>query len=294
MSETIGIIGLGRAGSAAAQAFINRGFKVIGFDVDANAMNKFSAQGGVAAISPADVARNTKAVIVLVLNDEQASEVMLGKDGVLAGTLEGSIVICMSTIPRTTLRSLVDASEKVKVEYVDCPFTGGPARIATGTVTLIVAGSSESVRKVSHILEVMGTVVHAGNEPGQAQSVKLCNQLLAGITHAATMEVITLARRLGLDPALVVSVAGSGIAGSDYFRLLSESVLYNKTSPGGLGQMCKDMKIVRATLQETGFTARVALAASEYFQEAQLRGMENREGGDLINVVDKENKSALK
>ena len=105
-------------------------------------------------------------------------------------------------------------------------------------------------------------------------------------THAATMEVIALARRLGLDPALVASVAGSGIAGSDYFRLLADSVLTKTPSPGGLGQMCKYMKIVKATLQESGFSARVALAASDYFQEAQDRGMEGREGADLISVVD--------
>ena len=286
MSETVGIIGLGRAGSAAARAFIKEGFNVVGFDIDVNAINAFVDEGGVAAVSPADVARNAKAVLVLVLSDEQVSEVLTGKNGVLEGSQDGSVVICMSTIQRTTLRRMAEASGKVNAGFLDCPFTGGPARISNKSLTLIVAGVEELVRKVSHILVAIGKIVYVGSEPGQAQAVKHCNQLLAGVTHAATMEVIALARRLGLDPALVASVAGSGIAGSDYFRLLADSVLNKTPSPGGLGQMCKDMKIVSATLQESGFSARVALAASDYFQEAQDRGMEGREGADLISVVD--------
>ena len=38
------------------------------------------------------------------------------------------------------------------------------------------------------------------------------------------MEVITLARKSGLDPKLVCEVAGSGVAGSDYFRIIAQSV----------------------------------------------------------------------
>jgi 3-hydroxyisobutyrate dehydrogenase-like beta-hydroxyacid dehydrogenase len=136
------------------------------------------------------------------------------------------------------------------------------------------------------IFAVLGRVVHGGDEPGCGQAIKHCNQLLVAATHAATMEVITLARRLGLDPVLVSEVVGSGIAGSDYFRLLSESVLNHTPSPGGLGQMCKDASIVVNTARELKMPALVATAASQYFLAAEALGMHDREGADLIEVVE--------
>jgi 3-hydroxyisobutyrate dehydrogenase-like beta-hydroxyacid dehydrogenase len=108
---------------------------------------------------------------------------------------------------------------------------------------------------------------------------------MVGTIHAATMEVIHLSRQLNLDPALVVDVVGNGIAGSDYFKLLSESVLTGQPSPGGLGQMCKDVAIVINTIRNSKMHALVASAMSGYFMEAESLGMQDREGADLIQVI---------
>ena len=78
-----------------------------------------------------------------------------------------------------------------------------------------------------------------------------------------------------------------GIAGSDYFRLLSESVLKNKPSPGGLGQMCKDVSIVVNTVRQVNMPAYIATAASKYFSAAEDMDMSDREGADLIEVVER-------
>jgi 3-hydroxyisobutyrate dehydrogenase len=170
---------------------------------------------------------------------------------------------------------------------VDCPFTGGPARVPTASLTLIAAAPAELIEEVRPVLEIIGKIVHVGNRPGLGQAVKHCNQLLVGSTHAAVMEVITLARRQNLDVKQVCQIIGSGIAGSDYFRLLSESVLDGKPSPGGLGQMCKDMSIVVNTGREVKAPLYVATAAYYYFLGAQALNMESMEGADLIRVVDR-------
>jgi len=195
-------------------------------------------------------------------------------------------VICMSTISRLTLETLAGKCKERNIGFVDCPFTGGPARIKSRSLTLIAAAPQPLLRRVSPILEVLGKITYAGSEPGLGQAIKHCNQLLVGTTHAATMEVIALSRKLGLDPSLVTSVISSGIAGSDYFRLLSESALMKTPSPGGLGQMCKDMSIVVKTMDEANMHGYVASAASEYFSEAARLGMQDREGADLIDVVE--------
>ena len=295
MSLTIGIIGLGRVGLPAAEAFINAGYGVVGFDVRSEPLSALEKVGGKLAQSPKDVAHAADVIMIMVLNDQQALETSIGGKGILEGVKKGAVVICMSTITQTALKSIWKKFEEIGVSFIDCPFTGGPARIATHSLTLIAAAKPDVLEKMRPVLEVIGKTIPAGNTPGMGQAIKHCNQLLVGVTHAATMEVITLARKMNLDPARVVQVVGSGIAGSDYFRLLAESVINKKPSPGGLGQMSKDISIVSDTLNAVGFDAKVLLAASNYFSTASEQGMDSREGADLISVVEelglKRNKS---
>lgn len=293
--EPIGIIGLGRIGLTAAKAYLNAGYAVIGYDIRLAAMKDLASAGGRAANGPDEVARHASLILILVLNDDQVLSVIHGEKGILQSSpTQGLTLVCMSTIRRQTMENMYRECVKRNINLIDCPFTGGPARIATRTLTLIAAAPVDDLDRVRPVLEVIGKITHAGAAPGMGQAVKHCNQLLVGVTHAATMEVIALSRRLGLDPALVASVAGNGIAGSEYFRLLTESILHQQPSPGGLGQMCKDMSIVRDALRDAGMRGRVAIAAADYFAAALEMGMADREGADLIEVVEKDsrNKSA--
>lgn len=286
MTTKIGIIGLGRTGLPISEVYLKEGYEVSGYDIRKEAITAFESSGGHAQNSPEAVAKQCEVILILVLNDQQVIEAITGKKGVLKGMDSGGIIVCMSTINRNNLERMADMCKQRNIRFVDCPFTGGPARIPQANLTLIAAAPAQLMEMISPVLNVIGNVVNAGDKPGQGQAVKHCNQLLVGITHAAVMEVITLARALQLDPELVCQVVGSGIAGSDYFRLLSESVLSNTPSPGGLGQMCKDVSIVVNTTREVKFPAYLAGAMGQYFSEAKKLGLEEHEGSALINVVE--------
>jgi 3-hydroxyisobutyrate dehydrogenase-like beta-hydroxyacid dehydrogenase len=287
-NRNIGIIGLGRVGIPVARAFLKSGYTAFGYDSRNEAANEFTALGGLHLSSPSEVARHCQTIIVLVLNDIQVLEVILGYNGLLEGADKKlSTIICMSTINRSNLESIAIQCEEKNIGFVDCPFTGGPSRVPSGELTLIAAASPEQIKKVNPLLNVIGKVVHVGNTPGLGQAVKHCNQLFVGVVHGATMEVITMARKLNLDTAVVSKIIGRGIAGNDYFRLLSESVLNGMPSPGGLGQMCKDVSIVSKTLDEVHMPAHIFRAAAAYFQLAEDWGMQQREGADLIEVVER-------
>jgi 3-hydroxyisobutyrate dehydrogenase-like beta-hydroxyacid dehydrogenase len=286
MSSSIGIIGLGRVGMPAAKAYLKHGYTVIGYDILTERLKDLTDAGGKTVPSPGDVSVATDTILILVLNDSQVHDAVTGENGVLKSIQKGATVVCMSTITKTALKTVWQQCENKGVHFIDCPFTGGPGRISTQSLTLIAAGKPEALSKVQSVLEVIGKITVAGTVPGMGQAIKHCNQLLVGVTHAATMEVILLAKKLNLDPELVAGVIGSGIAGSDYFRLLSDSAIHQTPSPGGLGQMSKDMSIVRDTLDESGFEAGVALAACKYFSEASDRNMQDLEGAELIKVVE--------
>ena len=287
MAEALGIIGLGRMGIVAAKKYVEAGYTVYGYARRKEVIDEFTAFGGRYLPSCREVAEKSQKVIVYVLNDQQVIEVVTGADGILAGKHDGTGVICMATIDRDNLEMIAERCAEESVGFIDCPVTGGPPRIEQGTLTLIVAGAKDYVEECRPILEVQGKIVYIGEKPGLGQAVKHCNQLLVGTTQAATMEVIALARKSGLDAKLVCDVVGSGVAGSDFFRIISESVLEERPSIGGLGQMIKDVGLVINDARRAKMPLVVASAAYQYFLSALALGMENADTSELIKVVER-------
>jgi 3-hydroxyisobutyrate dehydrogenase-like beta-hydroxyacid dehydrogenase len=79
---------------------------------------------------------------------------------------------------------------------------------------------------------------------------------------------------------------GSGICGSDWFRLITSSILENAPAPGGLGQMCKDIGLVINDSRKVRTPLIVASAAYQYFLAALSLGMENAGVHELIQVLE--------
>ncbi len=286
MTKKIGVIGLGRVGLVVVETYLNTGYQVYGYDIDKSKIDKLIDLGGKPLNNPSQVWDHTNTVLMLVLNDEQVVDVIQGEQGLLTNPRPNGTIVGMSTINRNCVEQVASKCDEHQVNFVDCPFTGGPARVPQGDLTLITAGLPTTLEVVKEDLAVIGKMVVAGDKPGYGQAIKHCNQLLVGVTHAATMEVITLARKLDLDVETVREVLSSGIAGSDYFGLLSKSVLEGTPSPGGLGQMCKDVSIVAKTATEQKVAALVAAAAAQYFGKAEHLKMQHLEGADLMEVVE--------
>jgi len=287
MAEEIGMIGLGRMGMAAAKKYIQAGYKVYGYARRREVIEEFLAAGGLSLKNSREVAQKAGKVIVYVLNDSQVIEVVTGPGGILEGCHPRTRVICMATIDRENLDWVAQRCAEKSVGFLDCPVTGGPARVQAGTLTIIASGAKNVLEECRALLELQGKIVYIGGKPGLGQAVKHCNQLLVGTTLAATMEVITLARKSGLDPGQVCEVVGSGIAGSDYFRFLAASVLEQKPSPGGLGQMCKDVGLVINDSRRARVPLVVASAAYQYFLSALALGLENADSSELIRVLER-------
>ena len=129
MSETIGIIGLGRMGIPAAKKYINEGYKVVGYARRPEVIEEFRSFGGIAVENSKEVAQKAGKVIVYVLNDQQVIDVVTGPNGILEGCHKDTRVINMATIDRENLEWVAEQCAKKQVGLVDSPVTGGPARV---------------------------------------------------------------------------------------------------------------------------------------------------------------------
>jgi 3-hydroxyisobutyrate dehydrogenase len=113
---------------------------------------------------------------------------------------------------------------------MDAPVSGGIAGAAAGTIALMFAGPKEQFETLSPVLQSMSKrPFHVGEEPGQAQAMKLLNNYLSGLALTATSEAITFGLTQGLEMSTMLDVlnvsSGQNTATSDKFpnRVLTET-----------------------------------------------------------------------
>ena len=120
-----------------------------------------------------------------------------------------------STIGREAVLDLGRGLADRGVLCVDAPVSGGPGRAGEGDLLVIVSGSPEALAKTEPVIAaVAGSVEPVGERLGDAQAMKIVNQLLCGIHIAAAAEALALADQLGLDPARALEILGKGAAAS--------------------------------------------------------------------------------
>jgi 2-hydroxy-3-oxopropionate reductase len=191
-------------------------------------------------------------------------EVLLGKDGVLAGARAGLVWIDTSTISPTATRSLVEVAAARRVPSLDAPVTGGEAAAQRGTLTIMVGGAAEQVARSRPILDAFGSkIVHVGGA-GAGQVAKACNQVLVGGTIALVAEALLLAAKSGVDPALVREALLGGFAQSRVLEVHGERMLAGQYVPGFRVRLHqKDLGIVAELARAVGLPVVLTAAATQ-------------------------------
>jgi L-threonate 2-dehydrogenase len=214
----VAFVGLGAMGGAMAENLVKRQFRVTGFDMRPEAVAKLAAAGGHSAASAAAAANGADALVLMVVNADQADAVLFGSAGT-PGALEGlapkATVIVMATCAPARIAAMAVRVEATGRSFVDAPVSGGVVGATAGTLTIMAAATGAVFEAAKPLLMAMGAnLFHLGEKPGQGAAMKTVNQLLAGIHIAAAAEGLALAEREGIDPALALKILTSGAASS--------------------------------------------------------------------------------
>jgi len=216
--KTAGVIGLGDMGSGLAKNLIADGFKTSGFDLSDARMKAFETLGGQAAASAADVGSAAEVVFVMVMNGNQAKQVILGDDaakGLISTMKPGGTVVLTATIKAGEAREIGEALQGSPISLVDSPVSGGFPGAQGGTLTMMAAGSDAALEAARPAMEaVSGTIHRVGSEPGMGQTVKACLQSLIGSIFSATFEASAMAAKAGVSGQALYDVVSTSSAGS--------------------------------------------------------------------------------
>lgn len=228
----IGFIGLGIMGRPMAKNLLKAGHELVVFDFNKEAVADLVSNGAASAETGKELASQCDVVITMVPNSPHVRAAVLGENGVAEGAKPGTVIIDMSSIDPTESRAIGTELEKLGIDMLDAPVSGGEPKAIDGTLSVMVGGKKELFDKYYDMLMVMaGSVVYVG-ELGAGNVAKLANQIVVAVNIAAVSEALTFAKKAGTDPELVYQAIRGGLAGSTVMDAKAPMMLNRNFKPG--------------------------------------------------------------
>ncbi len=269
----VAVIGLGRMGAAMAASMKTAGLEVAGFDIEPHKVRAFTRPGEAAARTPGDAARGAAIVVIVVHDEAQVEDVLLGSGGALSEMSPGTVVWLASTVPPAFARKLGERLEAKGLTLLDGPVSGGTTGAMAGGLTAIIGGTSQGMAIAEPALAACTSRVFHVGPAGAGSAVKMINQVMVAVHSMLTGEAMALAAGIGLEQEKAIEVVNHS-AGS--------SVIFGKRAPRiaagqhqvevSIATLHKDLAIAVAAARDVGLRLPLAEKALEILQDAVEMG----------------------
>lgn len=280
----VGVIGVGNMGAPMAARLLEKGFSVCVRDVRAQAEEPLLTLGAERAGSALALARQCTAVHIVVVDAAQIDDVLSGAGGLLPALAPEQMVLMHSTIAPADAARFAAAISARGALVLDAPISGGPARARAGELSLMVAGTDAANARAEPLFEALGSrVFRVGREPGLGATMKLVNNLLAGIHLAAAAEALAIGVRAGLGPATMLGVfeASSGQSWMLSDRLAR--VLADDRRPRAqMHILAKDVRLALDLARSLGVPSELGAVTSDQFAAALASGLVEEDDSALM------------
>ena len=283
---TIGLVGLGAMGRGMAASLRRKRLEPRVFDVREDAVRGFVAEGGVACASAAELAAHCDVVISVVVNAAQTEDLLFGSGGAADAMKPGSVFVMCSTVDPAWSSALENRLQGLGLLYLDAPISGGAAKAAAGEITMMTSGRAEAYAKAQPALDAMAARVYKlGDRAGAGSTVKIVNQLLAGVHIAAAAEAMALGIRAGVDPKDLYEVITHSAGASWMFENRMAHVLAGDyTALSAVDIFVKDLGIVLDTARSSKFPLPLASTAHQMFMQASSMGHGREDDAAVIKI----------
>jgi len=275
----IGVCGTGRMGSSIAQRLMSVGHDVAVWNRNATKMVPLTEAGASAFASPAELVENCEAVIVMLLNDTASDAVYRGRNGILSATLEGRLVIDMSTVRPDTMRAVGASVSQQGAAFVECPVGGSVGPAKEGKLFALVGGEQADIARARPVLEQLCRRIEHVGALGSGATLKLAINLPLLVYWQALGEALTICKPLNLSPDRLIDIL-SDTAGTPTAMKGRGTVIAKVLGGAPPGEAAFSLSAAKKDLTTAVQFARsihaelpVAASALTCFEEAEAAGL---------------------
>ena len=285
MHRNIAFVGLGAMGGAMAQTLAKKQYRVTGYDMHPEAVARLASHGGRGAASAEEAARGADIIILMVVNADQAENVLFDRLALEASKPDATVIVC-STCSPDRIQSIAQKVEKAGRSFVDAPVSGGVAGAANGTLTIMAAAAKPVFERVKPVLAAMGSsLFHLGEQPGQGAAMKVVNQLLCGVHIAVAAEGLAFAERAGIDPNVALEVLSGSAAQSWMLKARGPRMVdYDNIVTSAVDIFVKDLGLVLDSGRAAKMALPLAAAAHQLFLAASGMGHGHEDDSQVIET----------
>lgn len=284
--DRIGFIGLGRMGRPMASNLRRKGFELVVHDVNESAVSALTELGAKTGGSVAEVAANSDVIITMLPNSAIVAQVVSGPDGVLSAARKGSVLMDMSTVDPTTTDAMAAECRDKGIGFVDAPVGRLASHADVGQSLFMVGGEVADFKRVTPMLEAMGSTIFHCGPSGAGTRSKIVNNFLAVSLCQLNAEALTLAQGFGLDLDSTLDVLYGTTASNGQLRInWLQKVLADDVSPGFTIDLAhKDLTLIVDSANAARVPMPMAAAAREAFSQARARGFGNKDFSAMLDA----------
>ena len=201
MADRVGIIGLGKMGHPMARHLAAKGHAVFACDLDETRRAAAREVGATICASPAEVARASDIVIVVVGFDNEVMDVVTGENGLLAGARDGLVIAVASTVSIDTMHSMgaLPAVRERGIGVLDIPLCRGEPAAEAGKLLLMAGGDAAVFERCKPAFSAFANDQYLLGPLGSGQVGKMINNLLLWSCVSANHEGLKLGEALGVQ-----------------------------------------------------------------------------------------------
>ena len=287
MAETIGFIGLGIMGKPMAKNLIKAGHSLVIYNRTQSKTEELVSMGADLKNSPKEVSANASIIITIVSDSPEVESVILGKNGIIEGIKEDSVVIDISSIsPITTLKIAKELDQR-GVSLFDAPVSGGEVGAMEGTLSIMVGGDGVIYKRIEPVLMAMGKSVVRVGEVGAGGFTKLSNQIIVAGALQSISEAMVLAKKAGVDMQLVYQAIKGGMAGGRTLDMKIPAFVDGKFKPGfKMDLHIKDLKNALLAGKSLGVALPATRLIHELFSACSAQGEVQKDHSVIFQILE--------
>ena len=200
----LGFIGIGLMGKPMTLRLLNAGFNTNVWNRTPEKLKPVTDAGAKTCSTIPELVRASN-VIILCLADTDAVESIV-KDNIMNNGDDGKLLIDLSSIHPETTRSLAATlDQQCGMGWVDAPVSGGVSGAEQGSL-----------------------VIMAGGKP---EHIKICNQMIVSCNVLVIAEMISLARKAGVDAEKIPQALAGGFADSKPLQIIGPEMAADSFEP---------------------------------------------------------------
>jgi L-threonate 2-dehydrogenase len=286
MSKTVGIIGLGIMGSAIAPNLIERGWRVVGFDIDAARCAEMAKAGVVIAENAAQVASDTPIIMTSLPTPKVVMEVA---QSIADSAQPQRIVVELSTLTIGDKLRFEAILKKAGHIALDCPLSGTGAQARLRDLVVYASGDRKAIERCMSLFADFAKQSADLGAFGNGSRMKFVANHLVAIHNVATAEAMVLAERAGLDPQMVVDLVGPGAGGSRMFQMRAPMMVERIYEPATMkvSTWKKDMAIIAEFAEDVGCETPMFTLTQPVYTEAMAMGLGDQDTAAVFEVLKK-------